>query len=146
LADCNGSADQQWTFANGAVTAYNGQFCLDVTDGVDNNGVKLQVWQCYSGSVNQKWYWTWDNQSVFRFFSLSFGLFHIQPSYLLYLTNLVVFRGPITGVASISPMVKWPTETKFKSGIVPTTTLTKSGTLVINSTLFPTRVKRDRPV
>jgi hypothetical protein len=28
LADCTGSADQKWTFANGAVTIYNGAMCL----------------------------------------------------------------------------------------------------------------------
>ena len=29
--------------------------CLDVTDGVVNNGTKLQVWDCTDG-INQQWF------------------------------------------------------------------------------------------
>lgn len=64
MADCDGSVDQQFTFAGGALTAYGGSMCWDVTEGNSTNGVKLQLWQCFSGSVNQQWYWTGDNQWV----------------------------------------------------------------------------------
>ncbi|KAG8767476.1 hypothetical protein FRC16_007354, partial [Serendipita sp. 398] len=34
----------------------------DVTDGVNADGTKLQIWQCWSGSANQGWYYNfWDN-------------------------------------------------------------------------------------
>lgn len=60
IADCNGSVDQQFTFSNGAVTAYNGVMCLDVTNGSDVNGNKLQLYTCYAGSTYQQWYYTGD--------------------------------------------------------------------------------------
>ena len=61
ITDCTGSDDQLWTFKNGAVTAYGGTKCLDATDGVNSNGVKLQIWDCWPSSVNQQWWWTGDN-------------------------------------------------------------------------------------
>ena len=61
ITDCTGSNDQLWTFKNGAVTAYGGTKCLDATDGVNSNGVKLQIWDCWPSSVNQQWWWTGDN-------------------------------------------------------------------------------------
>jgi hypothetical protein len=36
-------------------------FYQDVTNGTDADGTKLQLWTCYSGSVNQQWYYTGDN-------------------------------------------------------------------------------------
>ncbi|CAG7848974.1 SubName: Full=Uncharacterized protein {ECO:0000313/EMBL:CCA67412.1} [Serendipita indica DSM 11827] len=61
LADCNGSMDQLFTFQNGQVTMYGGSMCLDVTDGVNADGTKLQIWQCYRGSANQAFYYnSWD--------------------------------------------------------------------------------------
>jgi hypothetical protein len=62
IADCDGSVDQQFTFSGGSLTAYSGAMCVDVTNGNATNGVKLQLWQCFSGSANQQWYWTGDNQ------------------------------------------------------------------------------------
>lgn len=32
-----------------------GNKCLDVTDGNDSNGTKLQIWSCYDGNPNQLW-------------------------------------------------------------------------------------------
>lgn len=32
-----------------------GDKCLDVTDGNDSNGQKLQIWTCYDGNTNQLW-------------------------------------------------------------------------------------------
>lgn len=61
IGDCSGGDNQLWTFKNGAVTAYGGTKCLDATDGVNSNGVKLQLWDCWPNSVNQQWWWTGDN-------------------------------------------------------------------------------------
>ena len=57
ICDCTGKDDQRWSFNNhGAITAYGGKKCLDVTDGVDSNGVKIQLWDCSEGTnVNQRW-------------------------------------------------------------------------------------------
>ncbi|KIM27910.1 carbohydrate-binding module family 13 protein [Serendipita vermifera MAFF 305830] len=63
IADCDtsgNSADQKWTFSGGSVKIYNGQKCLDVTDGNTADGTKLQVWDCYPNSVNQQFYFTRD--------------------------------------------------------------------------------------
>lgn len=61
LADCatGGSEDQQWTFSGGSVKIH-GNKCLDVTDGNNVDGVKLQVWDCWPNSVNQQFYYTRD--------------------------------------------------------------------------------------
>ncbi|KAG8799927.1 hypothetical protein FRC16_004099, partial [Serendipita sp. 398] len=62
IADCTGGAEQLFTFQNGQVTMYGGKMCLDVTDGVNADGTKLQIWQCYAGAPNQAWYYNfWDN-------------------------------------------------------------------------------------
>lgn len=55
ISDCTGGSDQQWTWQNGQITLYSGSKCIDVVDGQNVNGVKLQVWDCnHSGSVNQQ--------------------------------------------------------------------------------------------
>jgi hypothetical protein len=61
ISDCTGNDDQLWTFKNGAVIAFGGTKCLDVTSGVNANGVKLQIADCGSNNVNQLWFWTNDN-------------------------------------------------------------------------------------
>lgn len=77
IADCAGGQDQQFTFVNGTVRAYETK-CLDVVDGKDGeffmfyanfklmyfigNGSQLQLWDCAVGNANQQWYWTPDNQ------------------------------------------------------------------------------------
>jgi hypothetical protein len=45
--------------------------CLDVPNGLDQNGVKLQIWTCYDGNTNQLWQfgdegikWSSHNKSV----------------------------------------------------------------------------------
>ncbi|KAH8818638.1 ricin B lectin domain-containing protein [Flagelloscypha sp. PMI_526] len=48
----HGYPNQVWTFDGYAFK--QGNLCLDVTDGHDNNGVKLQVWTCFSGNTNQR--------------------------------------------------------------------------------------------
>ncbi|KAH8818653.1 ricin B lectin domain-containing protein [Flagelloscypha sp. PMI_526] len=44
--------NQIWTFDGYAFK--QGNFCLDVTNGNNANGVKLQVWTCGSGNANQQ--------------------------------------------------------------------------------------------
>jgi hypothetical protein len=61
LADCVGGASQKWTFSGGSVKLY-GNKCLDVKDGANVNGVKLQVWTCAAGNPNQQFYYTSDNR------------------------------------------------------------------------------------
>ncbi|KAH8827045.1 hypothetical protein DL96DRAFT_1229413, partial [Flagelloscypha sp. PMI_526] len=44
---------QKWTF-----DGYNirqGNLCLDVTNGSNTNGAKLQVWTCFPENTNQRW-------------------------------------------------------------------------------------------
>ncbi|KAF6756835.1 macrofage activating glycoprotein [Ephemerocybe angulata] len=61
LQTCTGSANQKWTFTGGNVRAF-GNKCLDVKDGVNQDGSRLQVWTCASENTNQKWnYNKWDN-------------------------------------------------------------------------------------
>jgi len=57
VADCAGGSDQKWTFTNGQIQLY-GTKCLDVTNGSNVNGVKLQVWTCSSGNANQQFIYT----------------------------------------------------------------------------------------
>ncbi|KIM83559.1 carbohydrate-binding module family 13 protein [Piloderma croceum F 1598] len=45
LAVCTGGPDQLWTFTNDQVQIY-GNKCLDVTNGVNADGTKVQVWDC----------------------------------------------------------------------------------------------------
>ncbi|KAK7055918.1 ricin B-type lectin domain-containing protein [Favolaschia claudopus] len=57
---CTGADNQRWTFNGGSVKAFSNK-CLDVVDGKNANGVKLQIWTCGSGNANQQWYYTGDN-------------------------------------------------------------------------------------
>jgi hypothetical protein len=50
--DCNSSAAQLWSFANGTLT-HTGK-CLDVNGGNTANGTVVQVWDC-NGGTNQQW-------------------------------------------------------------------------------------------
>ncbi|KAJ2918133.1 hypothetical protein MD484_g2246, partial [Candolleomyces efflorescens] len=61
LQTCTGSASQKWTFTGGTIRAF-GNKCLDVKDGVNQDGTKLQVWTCSADNANQQWYYSkWDN-------------------------------------------------------------------------------------
>ncbi|CAE6437582.1 unnamed protein product [Rhizoctonia solani] len=61
IADCNGGATQKWTFGDNYHVKIHGNKCLDVKDGKDANGSKLQIWSCNGNSANQKfWYSFWD--------------------------------------------------------------------------------------
>ena len=59
-----GAANQDWVFSNGQVTIFNGTQCLDVINGVDQDGTHLQVYDCVSGNSNQQFYYTGDNRSA----------------------------------------------------------------------------------
>ncbi|KAH6880179.1 macrophage activating glycoprotein [Coprinopsis sp. MPI-PUGE-AT-0042] len=62
LQTCTGAASQKWVFAAGTVRVF-GNKCLDVSDGLNVDGTKLQIWGCGpDNNVNQKWYYNkWDN-------------------------------------------------------------------------------------
>jgi hypothetical protein len=67
IGDCGtfNSANVTWTVVNGGATVPRygpytqikifGDKCLDVTEGGDWDGNKLQIWTCYEGSANQMW-------------------------------------------------------------------------------------------
>ncbi|KAJ7193633.1 ricin B lectin domain-containing protein [Mycena pura] len=59
VEDCgNATSLNSWT-ANGSTFSLNdGAFCLDVTNGVDADGTKLQVWACTPGDTNQDFSFT----------------------------------------------------------------------------------------
>ncbi|KAF5342015.1 hypothetical protein D9611_001235 [Ephemerocybe angulata] len=61
IQTCTGAASQKWTFTGGTVKVFSNK-CLDVTDGVNKDGQKLQIWTCASNNANQQWYYNkWDN-------------------------------------------------------------------------------------
>jgi hypothetical protein len=37
------------------ISIFGGTKCLDVKDGVDASGTRLQIWACGSGNRNQMW-------------------------------------------------------------------------------------------
>jgi len=60
IFDCNGSNTQKWQWNGNAMTSINpvdsSQWCLDA--GVNTqwaNGVKMKIWQCFSGLPQQTW-------------------------------------------------------------------------------------------
>lgn len=55
IRDCDyrhGNPSQTWHFVGSTIMQDNK--CLDVTDGKNTNGVKLQVWTCADGNPNQQ--------------------------------------------------------------------------------------------
>ena len=63
IQPCAGNAaNQDWTFSNGQVSIFNGAMCLDVVNGVNQDGTRLQVWDCVPGNANQQFYYTSDNR------------------------------------------------------------------------------------
>ncbi|KAF5331745.1 hypothetical protein D9758_017188 [Tetrapyrgos nigripes] len=62
IQTCTGSDAQKWTFTNnnGAIKVFDNK-CLDVKDGQNVNGVKLQIWTCSTGgNPNQNFFYTGD--------------------------------------------------------------------------------------
>jgi hypothetical protein len=56
IRTCHNTDSQQWQFSGGQVKIF-GNKCLDVKEGVDANGTKLQIWTCSSDNNNQKWFY-----------------------------------------------------------------------------------------
>ncbi|MET9617850.1 RICIN domain-containing protein [Kitasatospora indigofera] len=55
LWDCNGQANQQWTFASdGTVRGVQSGLCLDVTGGATGNGTPMELSTCIGGT-NEQW-------------------------------------------------------------------------------------------
>ena len=54
ISTCTDSNEQVWSYTNHTLRIF-GNKCLDVTDGVVNDGTKLQIWDCVPNSRNQKW-------------------------------------------------------------------------------------------
>ena len=54
LQGCTGAAAQKWIFTGTTVTVF-GNKCLDVTDGKNSDGTKLQIWTCSTNNANQQW-------------------------------------------------------------------------------------------
>ncbi|KZV99284.1 ricin B lectin, partial [Exidia glandulosa HHB12029] len=52
LEACTGDASQAWKPDN-AQLVIHGDKCLDVTEGVNEKGTKLQIWSCVAGGSNQ---------------------------------------------------------------------------------------------
>ncbi|KAK7460690.1 hypothetical protein VKT23_009405 [Stygiomarasmius scandens] len=59
IGDCFNTASQQWSFSGGSIKIF-GNKCLDVIDGVEENGTKLQIWTCYDENTNQQFN-AWDD-------------------------------------------------------------------------------------
>lgn len=58
LGDCDGSPAQAWTRTgddNSTGLMLFDSKCIDVIDGQNVNGTKLQLWDCFSTNDNQKW-------------------------------------------------------------------------------------------
>ncbi|WP_181805412.1 RICIN domain-containing protein [Streptomyces shenzhenensis] len=53
IADCDGSADQKWTYTSGSTLTANG-LCLDAKNGSTATGTPVILWTC-TGSDNQQW-------------------------------------------------------------------------------------------
>ncbi len=52
--DCNGGANQQWTYlSNGELQVY-GSKCLDVPGHATSAGTRVEIWDC-NGGANQQW-------------------------------------------------------------------------------------------
>jgi len=52
--DCNGGANQQWTYlSNGELQVY-GNKCLDVPNHATTAGTRVEIWDC-NGGANQQW-------------------------------------------------------------------------------------------
>jgi hypothetical protein len=55
LWDCNGAANQAWTYTSGKqLTTYGGTKCLDANGQGTSNGTAVIIWDC-NGQPNQQW-------------------------------------------------------------------------------------------
>ncbi|KAK1227170.1 hypothetical protein PQX77_009804 [Marasmius sp. AFHP31] len=61
--DCNLITEQNWTYTPAGTTnsvgqpikLFSGSKCLDVKDGVNADGTKLQIYDCFNQAPNQQW-------------------------------------------------------------------------------------------
>lgn len=61
IQSCTGADSQKWTFDGGSVKLFDNSKCLDVVNGQDVDGAKLQIWDCSNnGNPNQQFYYTGD--------------------------------------------------------------------------------------
>ena len=52
----SGLAAQTWYYTGDKrIALYNGNQCLDLTNGSTNDGTVMQTWQCTTGDTNQVW-------------------------------------------------------------------------------------------
>lgn len=54
LDTCTSSAAQTWVLKKNALRVL-GNKCLDVADGKEKNGARVQIWDCFDNNDNQKW-------------------------------------------------------------------------------------------
>ena len=60
LQTCTGADAQKWTFEDGSVKVF-GSKCLDVVNGQNVDGTKLQIWTCSTNKdPNQQFFYTGD--------------------------------------------------------------------------------------
>jgi hypothetical protein len=52
--DCNGGANQQWTYLPDGELQVYGNKCLDVPGGATAAGTRVEIWDC-NGGTNQQW-------------------------------------------------------------------------------------------
>jgi hypothetical protein len=52
--DCNGGANQQWTYLTNHALQVYGNKCLDVPNHATAAGTRVQIWDC-NGGTNQQW-------------------------------------------------------------------------------------------
>jgi hypothetical protein len=86
VSDCVGGDAQKWTFAGGNVEIY-GNKCLEVKDGSNTDGAKLQIGTCGSNS-NQGWYYTTDYHLAWS----GKGKFILQRTSTWYRVLIGLFR------------------------------------------------------
>jgi non-reducing end alpha-L-arabinofuranosidase len=54
LLDCNGQANQSWTYTSGRQLQVFGSKCLDANGQGRTNGTQVIIWDC-NGQANQQW-------------------------------------------------------------------------------------------
>ena len=55
LADCDTADNIAFSLSGSTLVNTETNMCIDVTDGGDWSGNKLQFWECFSGNTNQEW-------------------------------------------------------------------------------------------
>lgn len=134
IQTCTGAANQKWVFTGGSVRVF-GDKCLDVTEGINQDGTKLQIWTCTAtGSINQSWYYNkWDNNLSWTGRGKCVDLTDGNQADGNRVSLVLI------GFLCTSKLTSVNCRSKF--GAVPSRTPTKSGALDIAPTLFPTSRK-----